>query len=177
MAASLYARGHSVLADDLVVLDPKDDGSVMLFPTFPELKLFPESLVAALGDNPDGLPKLVSGLDKRARSAPNGFSTDPIPLKAIYLPENDPVLRLELISPRERITHLIRESYGARIFSHWLKGEKASAHLRRCAEVANRVPIYWLKRPRDLDSLGDAAKLVEDNVRSLTDELVMDSSR
>jgi hypothetical protein len=170
MAASLYARGHTVLADDLVVLDPSDNGSVMLFPSFPELKLFPESIVAALGDNPEGLPKLVAGLDKRARTAPKGFTTDPFPIKALYLLDNDSTPSLELISPRERIPHLIRESYGARKLNLWLKGATASAHLRKCAEVANKVPTYWLRRPRDLESLGETAKLVEESVRSLSAE-------
>jgi hypothetical protein len=169
MAASLYARGHAVLADDLVVLDPREDGTVMLLPSFPELKLFPESLIAALGDNPEGLPKLISGLDKRARLAPYGFTTDPFPIKALYLLDNSATLSLELISPLERIPHLIRESYGARKFKHWLKGQKASAHLRQCSEVAKRVPIYWLRRPRDLESLGTCAELIEENVRSLSE--------
>lgn len=161
IAAALYARGHAVLADDLVVLDPSDNGGVMLLPSFPQLKLFPEAIIASLGDNPDLLPKLVPGLDKVARIAPKGFTTNPFPIKALYLLNNGSAFSVEPICPRDKISHLIRESYGARTFKHWLKGETASAHLKKCAQVANKVDFYLLKRPRSLEALPDVARMLE----------------
>ena len=167
MAAALYARGHPVLADDLVALEPRDARGVMLFPSFPQLKLYPEVMISSLGDDPDRFPKLLDGIEKRARVADNGFTPDPVPIKRIYILDNAPTLSIEPIRPQERMTHLISQSYGARIFKYWLKGNFSARHFMSCAELINKVPIYWLRRPRDLTALTDVARAIEDNVRGV----------
>lgn len=166
-AASLYARGHTLLADDLVVLDlDTESGVPMLYPSFPQLKLFPEAAAASLGDDPDDLPRLMAGVDKRARVAKKGFSPQAVPVKCIYILKTDSEFQIEPLLPQEQIVQLIQKSYGALVFTHWLKGKTAAAHLRKCVELANSVPLRWLKRPRDLESLSELAQLVEANVRA-----------
>jgi hypothetical protein len=61
---------------------------------------------------------------------------------------------------------LIRHSYAARIFNRWLNGNAAAAHFEQCARLANSVSICWLKRPRDLTTLTDVARLIEAHVES-----------
>lgn len=166
-AASLYARGHTLLADDLVVLDlDTESGVPMLYPSFPQLKLFPEAAAASLGDNPDDLPLLMAGVDKRSRVAKTGFSPQAVPVKCIYILKTNPTFEIESLLPQEQIVQLIQKSYGALVFTHWLKGKTAAAHLRKCVALANSVPLRWLKRPRDLGSLGELAQAIEVNVRA-----------
>jgi hypothetical protein len=164
-AATLYGRGHAVLADDLVVISVSDGTNPsMLHPSFPQLKLFPEAAAASLGDDPEVLPQLMAGLDKRARHAPQGFTHQPLPLRCIYILETGPELKIEPLPSQEKIVQLIRQSYGARIFKHWLKGATAAAHFRRCAALADSVSICRLIRPRALAALGEMARLVEDSM-------------
>lgn len=170
-AATLYARGHAVLADDLVVLNVSNEtGTAVVYPSFPHLKLFPEAAMASLGDNPEALPQVMAGLDKRTRLAPDGFSHRPFPLKCIYILETAAELKVEPLPAQEKIVQLIQQSYGARIFKHWLKGATAAAHFRKCAELAERVSICWLKRPRSLAGLGELARLVEERTHAPTVE-------
>jgi hypothetical protein len=164
MAAALYARGHAVLADDLVVLNAQDNSGVMLLPGFPQLKLFPEALSASLGENPNLYPTLLPGLDKRARMAQNGFSTRAVPITSLYVLSNDAEFSVEPIPTKEKIPHLIRWGYGARTFKHWLKGAAASAHLQKCAAIANRLDFQFLNRPRSFETLPDLARTIEELV-------------
>jgi hypothetical protein len=168
LAATLYARGHAVLADDLVVVETNGTnghtGTPVVLPSYPQLKLFPEAVTASLGDNPDDLPLLMTGLDKRARYAADGFSLRPVPLTRIYVLENDTSMKIEPVPGREQILHLIRQSYGARIFKYRLKGPAASAHFQKCAALAAKVQIWRLKRPHSLAALGEVAEMVENAV-------------
>src|SRR2546421_12252878 len=65
-AATIYARGHKLLADDVVALDMNNSGGPMVLSGIPQFKLWPEA-VSSLGDNPELLPKIFSGCEKRAR--------------------------------------------------------------------------------------------------------------
>jgi hypothetical protein len=162
MAAGLYARGHNLLTDDLVVVKDLDQPTgPTIVPSFPQLKLFPEAARASLGDDPESLPRLISGFDKRARRITDGFAQDPVPLRALYLLENDSSISIEPVPPQETLVHVVRHSYAARIFNKWLTGPRAAAHFRQCADLVRQVPIYVLKRPRALDQLPQVAELLE----------------
>jgi hypothetical protein len=87
-------------------------------------------------------------------------------VKCIYILKTNPTFEIESLLPQEQIVQLIQKSYGALVFTHWLKGKTAAAHLRKCVALANSVPLRWLKRPRDLGSLGELAQAIEVNVRA-----------
>ena len=161
MAASLYARGHRLVADDLVALDLDSPGRPMVLPGFPQFKLFPEAAASALGDDPEVLPRLATGFEKRARKVHTGFSQQPLPLRHIYVLSEGPTPKIEPLQPQEAIVHLISHSYAAGILKRFLQGAKAASHFLQCAEIARNVPIYYLKRPRSLSLLAELARLVE----------------
>ena len=168
MAAGLYARGHNLLTDDLVVVKDLDQRTgPTIVPSFPQLKLFPEAAMASLGDDPESLPRLISGFEKRARRITGGFAQDPVPLRALYLLENDSSVSIEPVPPQETLVHVVRHSYAARIFNKWLTGQRAAAHFQQCAALVRQVPVYALKRPRDLDQLPQVAELIEAQIRRL----------
>jgi hypothetical protein len=165
MAAALYGRGHALLTDDSVALDMSRPGSPLVLPSFPQLKLFPEAAAASLGDDPETLPRLVSGFEKRARRTTERFSSEPLPLKCMYVLRPGTELEIEPLQPQEAISVVIGQSYAARIFKHSLKGGAASAHFLQCAALANQVPLYWLRRPRSLAALDELAQLIEEQVK------------
>ena len=74
LAATLYARGHPLVADDLVAVDVGGRENPIVLPGFPQLKLLPEAAAASLGDDAELLPRLASGFDKRSHRAANEFS-------------------------------------------------------------------------------------------------------
>lgn len=162
MAAALYGRGHVLLADDLVAVKGlgKPERPIIV-PSFPQLKLFPEAANASLRDDPETLPRLIPGFEKRARRITEGFSMDPVPLRAFYLLETDSDVSIRLVSPQEALLHLIKHSYAVRIFKKSVKGPSAAQHFQQCTELLRKVPVFALKRPRCLDRLVEISELVE----------------
>lgn len=161
MAATLYGRGHTLLADDSVVMDMSNAECPMVVPGFPQLKLFPEAAVASLGDDPETLPRLIPGFEKRSRHTIERFSPYPLPLTRVYVLERGEPIEIAPMRPQDTIVQIISHSYVARIFKNSLKGTLAASHLLQCANLANKVPFYKLKRNFSLSCLPEVAHLVE----------------
>lgn len=155
-ARALHARGHGVVADDVVAVQLRGDERPSVWPGFPQLKLWPEA-AAALGDDLDALPHLHPRLGKRARQVPEGFTVEPLPLRGLYvLAEGESQAVVEL-APHETVIELVTHSYGARALQKY----GAARHLAQCAHLASLVPVRRLQRPRALPELPALAQLIE----------------
>ena len=88
MAAALQARGHDLVADDILAVKMQGDQPVAL-PGFPHLKLWPDSL-ASLGYGAERLPRLRPEVEKRGYRLNAGFTPMPVPLRCIYLLSSGP---------------------------------------------------------------------------------------
>jgi len=117
-AAALHARGHALATDDVAVLQAGEEGRrPVLFPGFPQLKLWPEAL-ASLGEDPEGLPRCNPLLEKRARPAARGFSSAALPVERIYVLEEGEgeggaaAQEIVPLGPREALAELLRHTYG-----------------------------------------------------------------
>ena len=161
MAATLYARGHYLMADDLVALNLADPVLPLVLPGFPQFKLWPEAVISTFGDDPETLPQLAPGYEKRARRAIDRFSHKSLPLKYLCVLSKGPALVLKPLQPQEAIVQLIANSYIARFGNQLLQGIDASAHLSQCASLIKTVPVYCLERPHSLPLLPAVAQLIE----------------
>jgi energy-coupling factor transporter ATP-binding protein EcfA2 len=168
IAATLYGRGHHMIADDMIALDLDETGCPMVLPGFPQFKLWPDAAVAALGDDPEVLPRLFSGYEKRARHAVDRFSHRPLPLKRIYLISEGPALEIKPLQPQEAIIQLINQSYIARVAHPLIQGVGACSHFLQCTSLIKSTPVYRLKRPNSLPMLSVIAQLLE---KHLTDDI------
>ncbi|HEX5417402.1 MAG TPA: hypothetical protein VFZ25_17190 [Chloroflexota bacterium] len=168
LAATFCARGHRLLADDVVALE-LDEGEVpLVLPGFPQLKLWPDAATAALGDDPAALPVLVPGYEKRARAATEEFFSEALPVRGIYLLAHGPSPVVRALNPGEGVVQLIGHSYAARFGDQWLRGAEAARHFRACARILRTVPARALERPRDLALLPAAVDLVIQHVEAAT---------
>jgi hypothetical protein len=157
-AASMYARGHGIVADDITAVEVAKDHP-LVFPGFPQLKLWPEA-VTALGEDPEMLYPLHPRLEKRGRRITEGFSPNPLPLRCIYVLAEGQIPEIESLQPQETLVELIRHSYGTQL----LKFSGASTHFLQCADLAKKVAIRRLKRPRSLSGLFDLVRTVEEDL-------------
>lgn len=113
LAAAFRQRGHALLADDVTVLDLADPGGPRVWPTFPRLKLWRDTLVRL--NIPDaGLGRSRAVLDKVHLPVDDAFCAEPLPLTAVFhlYPvgnENDTPLR-RLRGP-EAVAWLGRDIY------------------------------------------------------------------
>jgi hypothetical protein len=164
LAATLYSRGHELITDDLVAIR-FEQGKPVVVPAFPQLKLLPDAAAFALGDDPDTLPCLAAGYEKRARLGLDRFAQKPLPLQGIYQLDKGAELALVPLPPQEATRQLVANSFIARCASPLLTGDGAIQHFHDCMNVMKQVPIYRLERPQALELVPAIAQMIEENIR------------
>lgn len=160
-AATLYERGHSMISDDIVAIEINETGVPLIYPGFPNFKLMPETAASIFGDDPNSLPQVCSGLEKRFRHSSNNFLNDKIPLKIIYALEDGEYLRAQVLNPQQAITTIIANTYLARYGKNLLQNEEAVRNLRQCSNIVNSIPVCRLERSKSLHTLKELADLIE----------------
>ncbi len=159
IAAALHQRGPDLVTDDVVAVAvppaPQPGQPLMVYPGFPQLKLWPEA-VTGLGDDPAALPTLRPDLGKLAHRLTTGFNATPLPLGRLYVLAEGPAIAVEPLDRQAQLVELVRHSYVVRA----LPKLDAATHLRQCAAVLQTVPVQRLARPRDLSQLAAVAEAV-----------------
>lgn len=164
MAAALHSRGHNLIADDVVAIDFNDEGNVVVYPAFPQLKLWPEA-VTHLGKNPDDLPQLTSKFDKREYLLKDSFVQQPLKLKQIFVLGHSSEIKATPLSAQEIIFYLIRNTYVTRFGSSLLQPNDPS-HFFKLSKLAKSVSIERLLRPNSIELLSEVSKTVEEHLKN-----------
>ena len=156
MASGFHARGWSVVADDNAAIDLGRTPPTVL-PAFPSLKIYP-AVAAALGYDQSRLRPVHESQPKQAQAVASGFSTDPVPLDGIYVLDRDAAPEIQRLSAIESVTELIRNSVPTR----WgVAGD--GRHLKMCATLAERVPVYRVKTFTTLQQIGEVLDRIQDH--------------
>ena len=153
-AAALVNAGGRMLADDLVPVTPMPDP--MVLPSVRVVQLWKDS-----ADRLAGSAATVS-VDQKAPKRQIAWegsewnATEAVPLAAVYLLA--PV-QSELAAPvsRQRVTGVeaALALLGQAKVAALLGVERRSVLLQRLADLAERVPVYRLKIPRDFERIGE----------------------
>jgi hypothetical protein len=160
LAAFLHRRGHAVVTDDVLVIRPDSAGTLLAYPGFAQIKLWPES-IEAFGVDPDNLPQLHDSFEKRFYRPERGFAGNALPLRQIYILGAADTLVAAPMRPHEALLELVANTYALRFVG---SAGATDAHFRQCAAIVAGVPIEHLWRPWSLDGLADVAALVEHSV-------------
>jgi hypothetical protein len=161
-AASLQMRRHRLVADDVLAIDIKADGSVDVLPAFPQIKLWPNAC-DSLGIDPEEIPRLHPKIDKRVYSDHRGFSLAPVRLRHLYVLDGGENILIERLAPREAFMQLVRHSFVVKYLQ--ATGTSAS-HFSQCGELANSVSTFRIKRPFLLSSLYSVTDSIEEHFYS-----------
>ncbi|MFY7853077.1 MAG: HPr kinase/phosphorylase, partial [Brevundimonas sp.] len=165
-ALHLTLRGHGLLSDDVTQIDPTANKHPQVWPAFPRLKLWQDSLESARIER-DGLERNRPGQSKYHYRAAEAFHPSPVPLAAIFLlskagpGEPDGVKRLS--SPMDIIPALDAEVFRAGVGR--ALGRTGSL-LAAQAAIASAVPVYRLTRRFDLAATGNWLQAVETRLRA-----------
>ncbi|HIK55712.1 MAG TPA: hypothetical protein IGS37_11180 [Synechococcales cyanobacterium M55_K2018_004] len=168
-AAALMARGYRVLSDDIAAFElPIDCRSpsspptypLMVFPGYPQLKLWADA-ATQLGHQPAKLPRLHPDFDKYAHRYSQGFSLEPVPLRAIYVLGFGDTLEIAPLTASSALAAVMRNWYCARFGQQMLEMVGMATHFQRCTELVRRVPLYYLQRSGALTELEAIARCVE----------------
>jgi hypothetical protein len=165
MAATLYGRGHRIMGDDIASINLEKPRIPMLIPGFPQIKLWPEAVTAALGDDPETLRKIHPDVEKRARSTVDRFFEHPLPLRRIYVLAEGSSVQIRPLKPQEAIAKLVGNSYIPMVMGEaFTRSQGVALHIQQCGRLVRDIPVYSLERPRSLALLSAVAHLVEEDL-------------
>jgi hypothetical protein len=161
-AAALHARGHTMLADDMIALEIGAHAPLMA-PGFPRLKIWPE-VADTLGLRLADLHEFNPEDQRRDWRSTAAHATAPLPLRRIYVLETADVgdePSIERLGAQDAFAMLIQFSYAV-----GLLGTTAAtpAHFQHCVQLAGSVPIYRLWRERRLSDLPRIAALIDEHL-------------
>ncbi|MEM8676155.1 MAG: hypothetical protein AAGF83_20165 [Cyanobacteria bacterium P01_G01_bin.67] len=168
MAATLYARGHKLVADDIAAIALDNQGNFSLLPGFPQIRLWPDSVVAALDHaHPENLPEIYPNIAKRACPTFDNFYSDSLPLKRIYILGNAEQPEIKPLSAQEAVKYLVGNSYlPMTLGNSFIHSGGVAKHFYDCTRIVNQVDVCGLNRPRSLDLLPTVAQVVEEDMTS-----------
>ncbi len=161
-AAALRARGHGLVTDDVAVLRA-EESPPLVYPGFPQLKLWPEVLVS-LGDDPEKLPRWNPYLEKRARPAATEFSQTPLAVTKIYVLDEGNAPGILPLKPQEAFMELVRHTYGSDYGLQPTMGVGSASHFFRCKSIIDKVAILSLRRQKSLSQLPNLVRLIEEDL-------------
>lgn len=162
ITATLYAQGHPLITDDIAALKAHETNSYSLISGFPQIKLWPEAVEAALNREAKEFGKIHPEIEKRAFAPSDSFSSLSYPVKKIYVLSVGETLGIKPLNPQEVISSLLANSFIPLLTGEeFEKDELRVSHFRQCVNIANSLPVCLLERPRSLKLLQDTAKLIE----------------
>jgi len=151
LLAAMLKRGWKLLSDDLSAVDLNGHGAPMIYPVFPEVILWPDSMKELKIETENGERQILSLVDR--------FAASPQPLSAIYrLSVHREELEMTDIKGSAALNTLAQLSYNSRIADALLD---RVAYMRLATAFAGTVFVRTLRRPRGRWSVDELADMVE----------------
>lgn len=152
LTASLHAAGHRLLGDDALVVTCDDSGH-RVRAVYPSLRLNPDS-AAAFFPGEEGRPMAHYS---PKRHLPVGETVEEAPLAALFVlgaPADDVSARP--LAAAEACMTVIANSFALDPTDK----DRAREKLVKAAALANAVPVWELRYPRDYARLPDVHRLI-----------------
>ncbi len=167
LVATLAAREHPVIADDVCFLRVNAKGHVQAWPGVNRIRLWGDAM-AALGCTGPGVERELRGYNKflvPVRPPPN--PTEPRRLRRVYqlqaAPDGD-APSVNQLHGAAAVEILLQNGYRLELAEHM--GHKPAAFVV-CAAVARDVPVFRFSRPMGFDVLRQGIKFLEDHLRDI----------
>lgn len=162
-AAALYARGHTLVTDDLLPIRFDSAGQAWVLPGFPQLKLWPDT-AQVLGMDPDCLPRIRPDVDKLALRSHGPEIQPEYPLKYIYALARGKSPEIFPLEQKMIFFLLMKNIYVTR-FGKWFHQPGMTPQpFEQCASLIKKVPVLGLQRKNKLSELPAIAHLVEQSI-------------
>jgi len=166
-AAAFSERGVSILAEDVVTLDDRED-RFLVRPAYPCIRLWPASVKTLYG-NETHLPKLTPNWDKcylDLTQRREQFQRESLPLAAIYLlgeRRDDPLAPfVRPLSRAEGLMSLVANTYATKLMDKQMRAREFELLNR----VLNHVPLRRVIPHSDPDRLPELCDSILDDFES-----------
>jgi hypothetical protein len=164
LAASLNGQGFPLLSDDICALDFKKETELSVRPAFPTIKLNPD-IVTYLGYDAEHLQRVHPQVQKLAKNVDESFCSFSQPLGTICVLETGAELKLEQLhgmdAVKEILTHMLLNR-----FPENQPVELRETIFSQSVKAAQSIPVFRLTRPRDLQLLPEAMRLLQGLARN-----------
>lgn len=162
-AGIFHSQGYPVITDDVLPFKVNSEIASAI-PSFPHLKLLPDTLEAALAEDPDAHLRIDPKSEKRARTVTEGFPRQALPLHCIYVldwTEDFSNLSASAIVGQKACLELLRHSFALRMFQ---KDGSTTNQLGQISQLVSRVPVRRFTRPYDLDLVDKIPSFIERDI-------------
>ena len=162
MAATMVQRGHTLVSDDVVVLDAQEPSgwSVRLGPY--GVKLWPDA-IESLGIGDEAHYPLCEGATKRILETRGRHVSNPVPLRRIYVLGRGEQVEVVPITAADGLVELMRNAF---MYRYPEVVEDASTQLLATyAPIRRTVDMKILRRPVDKGLLTEVAEAIEADVQ------------
>jgi hypothetical protein len=163
LTAALNKLGCPILADDVLAIDTQVPGGPMALPGLSQLKLTEETRTQVVPDILTEQP-IRDRTSKKLCTIRGTTPQNRVPLRAIFTLETGDEVGIFRVEPARAVIELVRHTYGAELLPHI---GRAAGHFQQCAGLVERVPVFLLRRPRDLSLIHSVAMGVVEEVRRL----------
>lgn len=165
LSSAFRKKGHTFLADDVSVVTINEKGIVVVQPAYPQQKLWCDSLIE-MGDDINKLAKVYVDENKYVVPTHNEFSSLPAPLQAIFELKADECEGVEMTQlwGVEKLDILLKNIYRVEILRYL--GIRAE-YLKQCVNIAKDISFFRLVRPKEIFSIEEQIKLVENKLKHL----------
>ncbi|HEY9826171.1 MAG TPA: hypothetical protein V6D19_12030 [Stenomitos sp.] len=156
LASAFHAHGYRLVTDDVMAIQ-LNGSAPLVIPSFPEVRLLPDA-AAAMGSPSSRTSLLYSLSHKQIQRLDRQFEACPVTLKQCYVLRIGECNGIEPLSRPQAFTELIQHSRATKTLAD---PNFQIQHFRQCSQLANAVPMAYLKRPRSLDQLPQLVAFIE----------------
>jgi len=145
IAAALNQKGFPLLSDDVSVISFTNDGEPIVYPGYPQMKLWSDSIIK-LGHNPTQYSRIRQQLEKHSIPLTTCYWDKPLPLSRIFIINSSNLgeLNVESVKGVEKFSLLKTHTYR---FNFVVGQEMNSLHFKSFDQLSKKVEVYKLNRP------------------------------
>jgi hypothetical protein len=159
-AAAFLQKGYQMLADDVSLVDFDDHNRAMVYPAFPQIKLWEDSARALSLEN-SSLKLILPDWEKLKVATPSGFTDIALPLTDIFeiCPSSDSTLRVHPLEGIEKFKALSSNIYRGAVIKEL---DRIQSHFAFCSHLAKQTRVFRIERPAGRFQLDELVRQVED---------------
>lgn len=163
LATAFHTKGYDVLTDDVMPIQI-GTGQPLVFPAYPQFKLWPEA-ATSLGEDIDSLSPIFPNAPKLSYKVSQGFQQTPLPLQKIYVLGKGERHEITQIQSQQAFVELVRHTRAITLVTD---PEFQASHLRLCTELVKTVNFCRFIRKPSLADLPELVKLIEEDLAAIS---------
>lgn len=157
LTAALIEHGLKAMTDDMLALHRKH-GQWQVFPSWPQLRMWPDSAAKFIGQDPKLLAKVHHRFEKRLvdieEKGSDAFCAQAMPLRHLYVLErranNTGEVVITDLAPAHAVTHLLQNSILSDAYGVL---ELEAKRLGKLAMLVEQVPLKKISYPGGMENL------------------------